>query len=141
MNLATLQKHIIFFDGICAFCNKTVIRIVKRDINNIFYFAPLQSELGAKALEEAHLPKDYLSGIVYYNLSDNTYYTGGIAAKKIILKLYDNIFWSRLLVLIPNWLFSFGYAIIAKVRYGIWGEANEACQIELRKTCQERLII
>ena len=44
------NKKIILFDGVCNLCNSAVKFIIKRDHNDLFRFAALQSESGA-ALE------------------------------------------------------------------------------------------
>ncbi len=36
---------VILFDGVCNFCNSTINFIIKQDIKNHFYFAPLQSDI------------------------------------------------------------------------------------------------
>ena len=38
------NQHIILFDGVCNFCNRSVIFIIKRDHKDRFLFAPLQNQ-------------------------------------------------------------------------------------------------
>lgn len=49
------DKHIIFYDGDCGFCNFWVQWILKRDSKDQFLFSALQSELGQQFLSERHL--------------------------------------------------------------------------------------
>ena len=61
------NNTIVFFDGICNFCNSSVNFIIKRDKKNYFKFASLQSEYAKKFFDSSrrvscfHLvPKVYL---------------------------------------------------------------------------------
>ena len=40
------DKKIILFDGVCNFCNSSVLRVIKHDKKNVFLFASLQSDIG-----------------------------------------------------------------------------------------------
>lgn len=51
-----MQKNaIIFFDGLCNFCNSSVNFIIKRDRKNYFKFSSLQSEFAKNFLESYNL--------------------------------------------------------------------------------------
>lgn len=45
-----MTKPIIFFDGVCAMCNRFVDVMLKADRQQQFLFAPLQGETAAKML-------------------------------------------------------------------------------------------
>jgi len=49
------DKHIVFFDGDCGFCNFWVQWVLERDKNDRFMFASLQSGFGQKFLSERGL--------------------------------------------------------------------------------------
>ena len=42
--MSELPSRVIFYDGVCAMCNGIVKRMVERDRDHAFYFAPLQGE-------------------------------------------------------------------------------------------------
>ncbi|HEX6332817.1 MAG TPA: thiol-disulfide oxidoreductase DCC family protein [Flavisolibacter sp.] len=46
------QHPVILFDGICNFCNATVMFLVRRDKKATFRFATLQSDTGRSLLQE-----------------------------------------------------------------------------------------
>lgn len=57
------QKHIILFDGECNFCSFWVKYVIKRDREDLFRFASLQSQKGKEFLREYNLMLD-LSTVV-----------------------------------------------------------------------------
>ncbi|MBV8227658.1 MAG: DUF393 domain-containing protein [Verrucomicrobia bacterium] len=38
------EANILFFDGVCGFCNKTVDFVLRADRNRVFLYSPLQGE-------------------------------------------------------------------------------------------------
>ena len=50
-----IDKHIILFDGECNFCSFWVKYVIKRDENDVFRFASLQSEIGKKYLNQFNI--------------------------------------------------------------------------------------
>lgn len=76
------DKHIIFYDGDCGFCNFWVQWILKRDYKDQFVFSALQSELGQQFLSERHLAtKDFDS--IYLWRPESYYLKKSDAAIKI----------------------------------------------------------
>lgn len=61
------NKHIIFYDGDCGFCNFWVQWILKRDHKNQFLFAALQSELGQSFLTDRQLETKDFDSIYLWN--------------------------------------------------------------------------
>lgn len=127
---------IIFFDGICNFCNSSVNFIIKRDKNNYFKFASLQSEFAQNFLEPFNLvPKVHLGNgkmekkldsiILFKN---NKLYIKSTAALRIAKHLYGlwKIFF--IFIIIPPFIRNFAYDIIAKNRYKWFGK-RDSCMI------------
>jgi|SRR5665213_527988 len=50
------QRDIVFYDGFCGFCSKSVRFLIARDKTGHFYFAPLAGETAAKLLPSGALP-------------------------------------------------------------------------------------
>jgi predicted DCC family thiol-disulfide oxidoreductase YuxK len=50
MTTAAETGAVLFYDGVCALCNRIVAFIVKRDRRDRFRFAPLQSNLARETL-------------------------------------------------------------------------------------------
>ena len=52
MTTIDTNKHYVFYDGECGFCNFWVHWILKKDVQNNFLFASLQSDFGQQFLHE-----------------------------------------------------------------------------------------
>ena len=65
--------HIVFYDGYCVLCSKSIDFILSRDILDSFQFASLQSEFAQRVLPERGYPIaniKNLSNIVYLRHND-----------------------------------------------------------------------
>ena len=121
-----LKEHpIIFFDGVCGFCNRSVNFVLSRDKKRVFRFAPLQGEPARQCLA----PECYenLNNMVL--LDETGQYPKSSAAVRILQKMGG--FWSllgTLLWLIPRPIRNAGYMLVAKFRYQLFGKM-ETCRI------------
>lgn len=121
------DKKIVLFDGVCNFCNSTVQRIIKRDDNDIFRFAALQSEVGIKLVSERKINTTKVDSIILIE-PGIAYHIKSDAALNIgrHLKGYRTI--SKVLNLIPNGLRDIVYDFIARNRYKWYGKKDQ-CMI------------
>lgn len=120
-------KYIILFDGVCNLCNGFVQFIIKRDTDDVFRYASLQSEIGQKLLSERNIDVALIDsvvliepGIAYYIKSDAALQIGSH------LKGFSGL--SRVLHLIPSSLRNIVYDLIARYRYAWFGK-KDACMI------------
>ena len=51
------MNYIVLFDGECHFCDLSVQFIINHDPKELFYFAPLKSEVGKELLAKYQLPQ------------------------------------------------------------------------------------
>jgi predicted DCC family thiol-disulfide oxidoreductase YuxK len=51
-----IEQDIVFYDGLCGFCNGSVRFLMKRDKLNRLVFSPLQGETAKQALHASGLP-------------------------------------------------------------------------------------
>jgi predicted DCC family thiol-disulfide oxidoreductase YuxK len=112
--------NIILFDGVCNFCNATVNTIIKYDTHNHFKFAAQQSEPGQRILREAGYKVESFNSVLL--LKNNHVFTKTDAVIETC-KLLTGL--PRILILlkyVPKPLRDFGYSIIAKYRYSIFGK-------------------
>ena len=116
---------IILFDGQCVFCDYSVQFILKRDVDEIFQFASLQSDVGQKLLKQYNVDSSMDSIVVIYR---DKVYTQSDAA--IIIAQQFKGLWKLIAVtkVIPKWLRDKVYVVIAKNRYRLFGEM-ETCRI------------
>jgi predicted DCC family thiol-disulfide oxidoreductase YuxK len=120
------QRPIIYFDGICNLCNKSVQFVIKRDKKKQFLFAPLQGKNGKKFLDKYDLvPGDFNSFIL---AEGDKVYAKSTAALRVAKKLSGG--WKLLygLMIFPRFIRNAVYNIIAKNRYKWFGKRNE-CMI------------
>ena len=75
------QKTIILFDGICNLCNGSVQFILKRDKNEKFLFASLQSDASKNILLQYNVKKNSLDSILI--IEDGQVYDKSTAVLKI----------------------------------------------------------
>lgn len=66
--MIALPKHkkIILFDGICNFCNASVLKIIRFDKRNVFVFASIQSEIGQKIINHLKIDTSKIDSIILY---------------------------------------------------------------------------
>lgn len=55
---------VILFDGVCTLCTGYVGFLIRRDPEGIFRFAPLQSSVGRRLLEDRDLDPDTMDSVV-----------------------------------------------------------------------------
>jgi predicted DCC family thiol-disulfide oxidoreductase YuxK len=116
---------IVFFDGVCGFCNRSVDFVLARDRRGIFRFAPLQGETAQRLLSEADV-RD-LNSIVL--IEGDAVFRKSTAVARILSRLGG--LWGFLgafLRLVPRPLRDLGYATVARWRYAIFGK-REACRM------------
>ncbi|EGL83389.1 thiol-disulfide oxidoreductase DCC [Caldalkalibacillus thermarum TA2.A1] len=58
-------EYLILFDSLCHMCSRLVQFVLKRDKQEKFYFAPLQSEIGQTILKAYGLPPHDWDSFVY----------------------------------------------------------------------------
>lgn len=125
-------KLIVFYDGLCGFCDRTVRYILDRDANDRFRFAPLQSDLALKVLPpHGKDPKNLHSLYVLEREGQEgeTVLEKSSAAIRIARELGPaNRIWATLLGILPRPVRDWFYDRVAKSRYRIFGKLD-ACRI------------
>ena len=124
---------ILLFDGHCNFCNAWVKLIVHRDTAKNILFAPLQSSIGKKMLEEHKIDVNYTDSLVFFEEERFT------VSSTAVLRIYSYLDgWERhlqLLSVVPQPFRDAIYHFIAKYRYK-WFGRREQCMVptpELRE--------
>jgi predicted DCC family thiol-disulfide oxidoreductase YuxK len=125
--------EIIFFDGVCNFCNSSINFVIDHDPEKHFKFAPLQSDIGQEILRKFNKNTEDFDSIIL--LKNNTLYQKSEAALEIAKHLSG--FWKYLSIfgMLPTFFLNFFYDMIAKNRYKIFGKAD-SCRMptaELRE--------
>ncbi len=124
---------IVFYDGLCGFCDHTVQFVLDRDRGrNRFQFAPLQSDLAEQILpKHGRDPKELntLYLLVDQGLPTEQVLQKSSAAVKIGKNLDGGVrFWATLVGVLPRFVRDLGYDLVAKMRYRIFGK-RDSCRI------------
>lgn len=111
---------IILFDGVCNFCNRTINIILKYDKQVYFQFAPSQSSAAVAIMQEFGLEENTIASVIL--IEQEKVYTKTDAVIQIANRLsgWPKLF--RLLKYIPKSIRDFGYDLIAKNRYVLFGK-------------------
>jgi predicted DCC family thiol-disulfide oxidoreductase YuxK len=123
---------IVFYDGLCGFCDRTVQFILNHDKQDVFRFAPLQSELASTLLRKHGKNAEDLNTL--YLLVDQ-----GLPTERVLEKSTATVrigktlgggakLWASLLGVFPRFLRDLGYSGFAKIRYLVFGK-NDSCRI------------
>ena len=124
---------ILLFDGHCNFCNAWVRLIVRRDTARKFQFAPLQSSVGRKMLEEQKIDVNYTDSLVFFE--EERFSVSSTAALRIFSYLDGWERYLQFLSFVPRPFRDTLYHFIAKYRYK-WFGRNDKCMVptsELRE--------
>jgi predicted DCC family thiol-disulfide oxidoreductase YuxK len=121
------MKNIVLFDGICNFCNSTVLVIIKYDKNNNLKFASQQSEYGRLLLANYNIIENNLNTI-YFIRNDKAIFSETEALFEIIKLLNWKLRILLLFRILPLPFSNFIYRFFSKNRYKWFGKM-EKCSI------------
>ena len=125
-SVATSDKIVVLFDGVCNLCKGAVLFIIKRDASSKFVFASLQSDFGRSQLLRFGLDSTKLHSIIA--LEDGTVYERSDAALKIASHLAQPWPLFGAFRIFPRFFRDWVYDLIAKNRYAMFGK-KETCMI------------
>ena len=117
---------ILLFDGHCNLCNAWVRLIVSRDTAKNILFAPLQSPVGRKMLEENKIDVNYTESLVFFE--EERYSVSSTAALRIYSYLDGWERYLQLLSVVPRPFRDALYHFIAKNRYK-WFGRSDRCMV------------
>jgi predicted DCC family thiol-disulfide oxidoreductase YuxK len=111
-----VNKTILFFDGDCSLCNKTVQFILKHERNTTepIFFCSLQSAYAKQTLDKYNYNFNQLSTLVLLT-NDNVYYKSD-AALYITKYLKVPYKWVAVFRIVPSYIRDSIYNYIAKNR-------------------------
>jgi len=126
------SNPIILYDGVCGLCNRLNQFVLKRDRNDRFRFAAMQSEFAGKVLERRGVNPQVLDTmylLLNYSQPDERLVARSEAAVQILEQLGG--VWRALASIVqvlPRWFRDKAYNLIARNRYQIFGKF-QTCQI------------
>ena len=121
------HKQLILFDGVCNLCNATVQYVIKRDKNDVFRFAALQSDIGQDIIKAFKIDTKQTDSIILYSEENGLSYKS-TAALKITRGLGFPYNSATMFFIIPIFIRDWVYYIIARNRYKWYGKRDQ-CMI------------
>lgn len=122
------NKQLILFDGVCNLCNSSVLYVIKRDYENKFLFAPLQSNIAKSITSEYKIDTNKVDSILLYNPKKQKVYSKSTAALQVAKQLNFPTKLMAIFLVIPAFVRNWVYNYVAKNRYKWYGK-KEACMI------------
>ncbi|MBT7850256.1 MAG: DCC1-like thiol-disulfide oxidoreductase family protein [Flavobacteriaceae bacterium] len=120
------MQQIVFFDGVCQLCNRSVNFLIKQDQKSVLKFASLQSTYAQKVVPKALLNHEKLDSIIVY--SDGEFYDQSTAVLKLC-KILGGLYTVFLIgYLLPRFIRDGLYSFIANNRYRWFGK-TEQCRV------------
>ncbi len=133
---ADQANPILLYDGVCGLCNRLVQFSLKRDTNHSLRFASLQSNFAATVLQRYRLDPRDLDTVYFvadYGRPEERLSTRSDAVIAVLRHIGGA--WTvvaALLRAVPSWLRDWGYKMIARNRYRIFGKSDSCLLPEAR---------
>jgi predicted DCC family thiol-disulfide oxidoreductase YuxK len=123
------NKHIVFFDGECNFCNFWVKQVLKNERESNIYFSSLNSSFSKKTLNQLKVDLKNTDSIIV--LYQGKIHTKSDAITLILKQLKLPFpFFATITSVLPSFFTDFFYDIIAKYRLKVFGK-SESCDYSL----------
>ena len=121
------HKQLVLFDGVCNLCNSSVLYVIKHDKDDLFMFAPLQSNAGKQIIEKFNLDTSITDSILLYSEEK------GLSVKSsAALHIAKHLGFPRNLMsiffIVPTFIRNWVYDFVARNRYKWYGK-KDACMI------------
>jgi predicted DCC family thiol-disulfide oxidoreductase YuxK len=125
-DVTQFPENLVLFDGVCNLCTASVQFIIRHDRAAIFYFAPLQSEIGREICQSQGLdPVDVQTFVL---ISRGRMLVRSDAAIEAISRFGGAWKFVTIFRLIPRVVRDWIYSTIARNRYR-WFGRTDACMI------------
>lgn len=79
-----MQQQIVFYDGECGFCNRTVQFVLRHERRELLHFSALQSDYATAFFKERGLTADFST---FYFFDGSQLHTRSTAALKVLTHL------------------------------------------------------
>jgi predicted DCC family thiol-disulfide oxidoreductase YuxK len=126
-----LSHPIILYDGVCGLCDRLVQFVLKRDRDDRFRFAALQSAFARAILQRHGLNPDLLDTfhlVFNYGESSERVLARSDAVSAVLDQLGSWRILARLFGLFPRQFRDWQYNLIARSRYRLFGK-RDACPL------------
>jgi predicted DCC family thiol-disulfide oxidoreductase YuxK len=126
MNELPEWPKIVYFDGVCILCNRTVDFLIRIDRGNKLKFATLQSNFASKYLPLHLLNIPAIDTVIFQD--EVRIYTRSSAILKVLCQLGFPWNLSSVFYIIPPGIRDWIYNFVARNRYGWFGKRHQ-CRV------------
>ena len=116
------NKKIIFYDGLCAMCNRFIRLLIKLDKKEKFLLAPLQGKNGEILKEEFSKELQGIDSVIFYN---KKVFTKSSAVINILNELGGAYKLAYIFIIIPTFISDSIYDYIARNRFQWFGKLDK----------------
>lgn len=120
------DKGVVLFDGTCAFCERAVIFIARRDPDGYFRFGASQTPVAAALLAQYGTTRESARSLIL--IEGGQVYLRSTASLRIAARLTWPWSLARVLLWVPAPIRDAGYRVVAAIRHRLAGSSN-ACEI------------
>lgn len=123
------REALLLYDGVCGLCDNVVQFLLARDTEGRFRFAPLQGPTAERVLARHGIDASDLDTfhlVLNVGLPTERVISRGRGAAATLRHLGGS--WALLggaLALLPTFLVDLGYRFVARVRYRVFGKADQ----------------
>ncbi len=122
------RQHLILYDGVCALCTRLTRFVLLHDAEAAFDFASLQSDIGRSMVRRFGGNTESLS--TFYVVKDYRFETPALLEKSdaalfLLETLNIGPAWVHELRKMPRGMLNFGYDLVARNRYRLFGRTDE----------------
>jgi predicted DCC family thiol-disulfide oxidoreductase YuxK len=114
---------VILYDGHCNLCNRALRFVIRRDAENKFQYASLESAAAISLISGAVIDKQAEDSIVY--VEDKKIYLRSTAVLRILKKMGRGWQFFYILMLIPRFIRDPLYDVIAVNRHRWFGRSKD----------------
>lgn len=122
------NKNIVLFDGVCNLCNGFIDFVIKRDKSKSIFYSSLQDSASQQFVKEFNIELGTNYSTVYY-YRKGVLYSESTAILNILKELNPRYrFLAKACLVIPESIRNFGYKIISRNRYILFGR-KDTCRM------------
>ncbi len=120
------NHKIILFDGVCNLCNTSVNFVIRKDKNDLFRFAALQSDIGKEYITKFNINSTETDSIILID-QEKAYIksTAALYISRSLSGAYPLLF---SFIIVPKFIRNWVYDFVARNRYKWYGK-REVCMI------------
>ena len=116
-----ITKTILFFDGNCGLCNRSIKFVLRKEKNHELFFSPLQSEFAKEIFREKNINHNFNTMMLLENGKVYNKSSASLRTTKYLKGLWPLM---QGFLIVPPFIRNFFYNILSKNRIAWFGISN-----------------